>query len=77
MKKNSKEERFVVCIRNEGYEVSVESRKLYGIVPDPATAKYSLLRVIDESGEDYLYPEDFFLSARLLGPVEKALRAVS
>jgi hypothetical protein len=77
MKKNSKEKRFVVCIRNEGYEVALERRKLYEIVPDPAAAKHSLLRVIDESGEDYLYPEDFFLSVGLPGPVEKALLAVS
>jgi len=77
MKKNSKEKRFVVCIRNEGYEVSLERRKLYEILPDPAAAKHRLLRIIDESGEDYLYPEDFFLAVGLPGPVEKALLAVS
>jgi hypothetical protein len=77
MKKNSKEKRFVVCIRNEGYEVSLERRKLYEIVADPAAAKHRLLRVIDESGEDYLYPKDFFLPVGLPRPVEKALLAVS
>jgi hypothetical protein len=74
---NSKEKRFVVCIRNEGYEVSLERRKLYATLPDPAAAKHRLLRVIDESGEDYLYPEDFFLPLGLPEPVEKALLAVS
>ena len=68
---------FAVCIRNEGYEVSLERRKLYEIVPDPAAAKHGLLRAIDESGEDYLYREDFFLPVGLPGPVEKALLAVS
>jgi hypothetical protein len=77
MKKNSKEKRFVICLRNAGYEVSLERRKLYEVLPDPAAAKHSLLRVIDESGEDYLYPEDFFLSVGLPAPVEKALLAVS
>ena len=77
MKKNSKEERFVICIRNEGYEVSLERRKVYEVIPDPASGRHRLLRVIDESGEDYLYPEDFFLPIGLPKPVEKALLAVS
>jgi hypothetical protein len=68
---------FVICVRNEGYEVSLERRKLYVVVPDPASAQHRLLRVIDESGEDYLYPEDFFLPIGLPKPVEKALLAVS
>lgn len=77
MKKNSKEKRSVICFRNEGYEVSLERRKLYEILPDPAAAKHRLLRVIDESGEDYLYPEDFFLPIGLPEPIEKALLSVS
>jgi len=77
MKKNSREKRFVICIRNEGYEVSLERRKVYEVVDDPASGRHHLLRVIDESGEDYLYPEDFFLPIGLPKPVEKALLAVS
>jgi hypothetical protein len=50
---------------------------LYEVLPDPAAAKHGLLRVVDESGEDYLYPEDFFLPVGLPGSVEKALLAVS
>ncbi len=76
MKKNSKEKRFVICVRNEGYEVSLERRKVYEVVPDPASERHQLLRVIDESGEDYLYPEGFFLPIGLPKPVEKALLAV-
>ncbi len=66
-----------MCVHNAGYEVSLERRKLYEVLPDPAAAKHGLLRVVDESGEDYLYPEDFFLPVGLPGSVEKALLAVS
>jgi len=68
---------FVICVRNESYEVSLERRKLYVVVPDRASEQHRLLRVIDESGGDYLYPEGFFLTIGLPKPVEKALLAVS
>jgi len=68
---------FAICVRNEGYEVSLECRKLYQVVPDPASERHRLLRIIDESGEDYLYPEDFFLPIGLPKPVEKVLLAVT
>ena len=77
MKKNSKEKRFVVCIRNDGYEVSLERRKLYEIVPDPAAAKHRLLRVIDESGEDYVYPARMFQKLVLPAEIQRALRLAS
>ena len=47
---------YVICINNEGYEVSLELRKLYEIVEDPTASEHDQLRVIDESGDDYLYP---------------------
>jgi len=68
---------FVICIRNRGYEASLELRKIYQAIPDTGAARHHLLRIIDESGEDYLYPQDFFLSIVLPKPVEKALMAVS
>jgi hypothetical protein len=77
MKKNSNGRQFVICVRNEGYEVSLERRKVYEVVRDPASERHHLLRVIDESGEDYLYPADFFLPIELPKAVEKALVAVS
>ena len=52
---------FVVCIHNSGYEVSLETRKLYQVLPDSEAAKHHQLRIVDESGDDYLYPESFFL----------------
>ena len=51
---------FVVCIKNDGYPASLERRKLYQTLPDAQAANHQLLRVIDESGEDYLYPVDYF-----------------
>ena len=56
-------ETFVVCVRNEGFEASLEVRKLYRVIPDPKAE--SLIRVVDESGEDYLYPEDLFASVEV------------
>jgi len=55
----------VVCINNEGYSVSLERRKLYVTMPDAEAAKHGQLRVIDESGEDYLYPQELFVTVEL------------
>jgi hypothetical protein len=51
---------FAVCVDNHGYEVSLEMRKLYEIVVDADAEKHGQIRVIDESGEDYLYPATAF-----------------
>ncbi len=53
--------RFVLCVRNEGYPASLEVRKVYQAVPGATAAERRYVRVIDESGEDYLYPEEFFV----------------
>lgn len=53
-------QRLVLCLRNEGYEVSLERRKIYSSLPDADAAKHGQIRVVDESGEDYLYPAEFF-----------------
>ena len=53
--------KFVVCIRNDGYEVSLERHKIYRVLSDRQATKHGQVRIIDESGEDYLYPADFFL----------------
>jgi hypothetical protein len=50
----------VACIDNEGYVASLEKRKVYVALRDATAEKHDLLRVIDESGEDYLYPKNFF-----------------
>ena len=64
---------FVVCIHNAEYPVALELRKIYQLVPDEASAKQHLVRVIDESGEDYLYPDTYFLAVDLPQAVKDAL----
>jgi hypothetical protein len=66
--------RFVICIRNEGAE-DLEVRKVYEALPDPEAAKHHLLRVIDESGEDYLYPDELFAVVELSPATKRALAA--
>jgi hypothetical protein len=56
---------FMICVDNRGYESSLEKRKLYEILPDRTAEKHHQTRAIDESGEDYLYPEKFFSPVRL------------
>jgi len=71
MAKTSK--RFVICLNNTGYEVSLERRKIYVAIPDARAEKLDQLRVIDESGEDYLYPVDSFVFLTLPQPIRKAV----
>jgi uncharacterized Ntn-hydrolase superfamily protein len=65
---------FVVCVKNRGYTASLELRKLYQALPDDAAAKLRQIRVVDESGEDYLYPENYFVEVRLPQEAERAVR---
>jgi hypothetical protein len=52
---------FAICVGNAGAPASLELRKIYRVVDDPAAAVQGLVRVVDESGEDYLYPDKFFV----------------
>ena len=65
------ETQFVLCVKNEGYPASLELRKMYQVIPDNYADKHRLIRVIDESGEDYLYPADCFVHIELPQAVEK------
>ena len=56
---------FAMCVRNDGYQAALETCKVYRIVEDPDAAAHKMLRVIDESGEDYLYPQDRFVAVEL------------
>ena len=67
--------KFVLCLRNEGYEVSLERLKLYRTVVDREAEKHQLLRVVDESGDDYLFPASFFKPIELPQPIRRAIRA--
>ena len=66
--------RFVVCVRNTGYPASLEVRKIYTAVSDRSAEVHGMLRVVDESGEDYLYPAKFFIAVDLPQPLRTALR---
>jgi len=68
---------FVVCIKNEGYAASLELRKIYEVVQDDFAADHQMIRVIDESDEDYLFPVDFFISIDLPKPIEQALNVAA
>jgi hypothetical protein len=65
--------RYVLCLSNGGHPASLEVRKIYQGVADPPAERRGLLRVIDESGEDYLYPSDLFVPIKLTSPVMRAL----
>jgi hypothetical protein len=65
--------RLVVCVDNSGYEVSLERRKIYVALADTKARKAGLLRIVDESGEDYLYPAGNFMPLSLPLPVRKAV----
>ena len=59
--RKSRHPQFVVCVDNAGYPASLELHKLYRVLPDPSAAEDGDVRVIDESGEDYLYPAEYFV----------------
>jgi hypothetical protein len=71
MKQHNLEAQFVVCIKNGGYPASLELRKIYQVIPDARAVEHRLIRVVDESGEDYLYPADYFVPIELPQAVEK------
>ena len=68
---------YVVCLSNLGHEASLVIFRIYCSLPDPDAAKHSLIRVIDESGEDYLYPDTMFAPIEIPQEVAKALRKAS
>ena len=68
---------FAVCIRNTGFGASLEVRKLYPVVDDPDAEANDLIRVVDESGEDYVYPARLFQRLALPGEVQRALLLAS
>jgi len=64
---------FVVCIRNDDYPASLEKRKLYLKLPDAEAEQRHYVRVIDESGEDYLYPAGYFAEVDLSDETSRAI----
>ena len=65
--------KYVICVENSGYEVSLEMRKLYEVLPDDVAATHGQLRVVDESGEDYLFPAEMFLPIELSDAIQRRI----
>jgi len=65
--------RLVICVDNEGYEASLEKRKVYVALADVVAERRDHVRVIDESGEDYLYPKQMFVALDLPDTVRRAV----
>jgi hypothetical protein len=76
MKDEKPRSRFVLCIRNGGAD-DLEPRKVYQVLPDRAAAREGYARVIDESGEDYLYPAEYFVRVRLPAAISRKLASPS
>lgn len=68
--------RYVICLRTDGAE-DLELRKLYEVIHDAASEQRGHLRVVDESGEDYLYPEEFFATVEVPEETERALASAA
>lgn len=68
--------RYVICLHNDGAE-DLDVRKLYEVIQDAASAQRGYMRVVDESGEDYLYPEKFFAAVDVPEETQRALTAQS
>ena len=68
---------YAVCVKNDEYPASLELRKLYQVVADKSSNALGLIRIIDESGEDYLYPAEYFLPIKLSPAVQRAVNLAS
>ncbi len=76
MKHQESQHQFVVCVRKEDAE-DLEIRKIYEVLPDESAVRSEYLRIIDESGEDYLYPAKYFIKIELSQVVQEALKQVA
>ncbi len=77
MRRKRKPPGFAVCVNNEGYEASLERHKIYRMVEDPGATRDGDVRIVDESGEDYLYPAEWFVALDVPATVQASLLKVS
>ncbi len=68
---------FAICIKNDDYPASLQLWKVYRVLPDEKGERHNMMRVIDESGEDYLFSASYFVSVELPQAAESALLALS
>ena len=73
MKHEDSEVALAICVNNSGYEMSLERRKVYPVLPDADAAQHEYIRVIDETGEDYLFPASRFVLINVTRDVEEAV----
>ncbi len=73
MARSAAGKQFVVCVKNRGHRASLMVRRIYEVVPDAEAAARGLCRVIDESGEDYLYPSSYFVAIELPRTLQRAI----
>ena len=66
---------YAICLNNKDYPASLEPRKLYEVIPDTVSEDRGFLRVVDESGEDYLYPRSMFAEIPIPANIEAELKA--
>lgn len=71
------EPRFVVCVRNDNYELDLTLHKIYQVLPDASAERSGRIRIVDETGEDYLYPETFFRPVEVTRALEAELLRAS
>ena len=64
---------FAICVKNEEYPASLQLWKVYRVLPDEKGARHNMVRVVDESGEDYLFSANYFVPVELPQAVETAL----
>src|SRR4029079_7299722 len=76
-KKRRDESKFVVCVANDGYPASLELHKIYRVIPDKQADRDGDLRIVDESGEDYLYPSKWFVAVEVPRAVRSSLLRAS
>lgn len=74
MRRKQRDHKFVLCVKNDDCD-DLETRKVYSIIPDEKAEKEGYFRVIDESGEDYLYPASYFVHIHLPQKAEQAIAA--
>ena len=73
MNDNQSTHRFVICIRNEGYEDDLYMKSVYRVLADEEAVRSHYLRIIDDTGEDYLFPASFFVPSDVPQEAEEAL----
>lgn len=76
METDSTQMHFAVCINNAAYPDDLKLRTIYQVLPDESAARSNYLRIVDETGEDYLYPAELFVSIDVPAEAQKAIARV-